>query len=116
MFKDPRREEGSGRRTPTGETAAEIDIDWRVIPEEFVAMPGVLPPPTELDPRSSQRFAMYDGHFRWKDGQQQRLPWIRGGPHIPANAWKVVHNSGSAPLSTFLKDTGHSGVFKATPL
>lgn len=79
----PTQRRGLRATNATGETAAEIDIDWRVIPEEFVAMPGVLPPPTELDARSSQRFAMYDGHFRWKDGQHSGFRGFGAGRTFP---------------------------------
>lgn len=71
-----------------GQPVADINIDWRVIPDDFIANPDVLPPPTELDPTRSQRFAMYDGHFKWKDqrgssfrgfGAGRTFPTIVGG-------------------------------------
>jgi hypothetical protein len=65
---EPSRVRGLRAVNRIGQPVADIDIDWRVIPDDFVAGPGLVPPPTVLDPTRSQRFAMYDGHFRWRDG------------------------------------------------
>ena len=71
-----------------GQAVAEIEIDWRVIPDEFDAGPDRLPPPTALDPTRSQRFAMYGGQFRWHDpahssfhgfGTGRTFPTLVGG-------------------------------------
>jgi len=64
---EPSRKRGLRAINRVGQPVADIDIDWRVIPDGFFAAPGRLPPPTVLDPTRSQRFAMYDGHFRWRD-------------------------------------------------
>lgn len=66
-----------------GQPVADISIDWRVIPNDFVPAPGVLPPPTELDPMRSQRFAMYDGHFDWKDRQKSGFRGFGVGRTFP---------------------------------
>lgn len=66
-----------------GQPVADISIDWRVIPQDFIANPGVLPPPTELDPTRSQRFAMYDGHFNWKDRGESSFRGFGAGRTFP---------------------------------
>ncbi len=66
-----------------GQPVADISIDWRVIPDDFIANPDVLPPPTELDPSRSQRFAMYNGHFEWKDRQGSSFRGFGAGRTLP---------------------------------
>lgn len=66
-----------------GQPVADISIDWRVIPDDFIANPGVLPPPTELNPSRSQRFAMYDGHFRWLDREGSSFRGFGAGRTFP---------------------------------
>jgi len=66
-----------------GQPVADIHIDWRVIPDDFVAAPGKLPPPTELDLTRSQRFAMYDGQFNWKDRQGSSFHGFGSGRTFP---------------------------------
>lgn len=50
-----------------GELVANIHIQWRVIPDDYVAFPNVQPPPTILDPTKSQRFCMLGGQMTFKD-------------------------------------------------
>jgi hypothetical protein len=50
-----------------GEAVAGVHIRWMVIPDSFEAAPGREPPPTELDPTCSQRFAMLDGQMTFRD-------------------------------------------------
>jgi hypothetical protein len=66
-----------------GQPVAEIQIDWRVIPDDFVAAPDRLPPPTALDPTRSQRFAMYDGQFRWNDPAHSTFHGFGAGRTFP---------------------------------
>jgi hypothetical protein len=66
-----------------GQPVANINIDWRVIPDDFVAAPDRLPPPTELDPNRSQRFAMYSGQFQWNDGQASGFHGFGAGRTFP---------------------------------
>jgi hypothetical protein len=54
-------------RKRIGEPVAHVQINWMVIPDDFQAAPGLYPPPTELDPTRSQRFAMLDGRMSWLD-------------------------------------------------
>jgi hypothetical protein len=54
-------------RKRVGESVARVQIRWTVIPDDFQAAPGRLPPPTELNPMRSQRFAMLDGRMTWLD-------------------------------------------------
>src|SRR5579871_2683702 len=67
-----------------GEPVASIGIDWRVIPEDYVATPGCLPPPTELDATRSQRFAMYQGQFQWNDRQRSGFRGFGAGRTFPS--------------------------------
>lgn len=67
-----------------GSAAAHVEIDWRVIPDSFVANPDHLPPETELDPTRSQRFAMYNGKFTWMDRDQSAFHGFGAGRTFPA--------------------------------
>jgi hypothetical protein len=65
---DPPTPDGCIRaRKRIGQAVARVQIRWMVIPDEFQAGPGLVPPPTELDPGRSQRFAMLDGQMTWRD-------------------------------------------------
>jgi hypothetical protein len=80
---EPSAAEGLRAVNRVGQPVADISIDWRVIPDDFVAAPGVLPPPTELDPTRSQRFAMYDGHFNWLDREGSSFRGFGAGRTFP---------------------------------
>ena len=67
-----------------GAAAANVEIDWRVIPDDFVATPDRLPPATPLDPTRSQRFAMYNGKFQWLDRDQSAFHGFGAGRTFPA--------------------------------
>jgi hypothetical protein len=67
-----------------GAAAAHVEIDWRVIPDDFVAMPDQLPPATTLDPTRSQRFAMYNGKFQWLDRDQSAFQGFGAGRTFPS--------------------------------
>jgi hypothetical protein len=71
-----------------GEPVASVHIRWLVAPDDFEAAPGRAPPPTELDPRRSQRFVMLDGALRFYDrfgsgfrafGAGRTFPALEGG-------------------------------------
>jgi hypothetical protein len=50
-----------------GEPVANVHVKWMVIPDDFEAAPGRIPPPTELDPTRSQRFTFVEGQMTFKD-------------------------------------------------
>ena len=79
----PCRNKGLRAANRVGQPVAKINIDWRVIPDDFVAAPDRLPPPTELDPSRSQRFAMYSGHFQWNDCQASGFHGFGAGRTFP---------------------------------
>jgi hypothetical protein len=66
-----------------GSAAAHVEIDWKVIPDSFVANPDQFPPATELDPTRSQRFAMYNGKFTWMDRDQSAFHGFGAGRTFP---------------------------------
>ena len=59
-----------------GQPIARVHIRWTPIPDDFDAGPGVLPPPTILNPFVSQRFCMLDGAL-----DKGRACW----PSVPTN-------------------------------
>jgi hypothetical protein len=52
-----------------GETVGRFTGRWLLMPRDFVALPDREPPPTPLDPQSSQRFVMLDGVCRFGGGR-----------------------------------------------
>jgi len=51
-----------------GEPIGSFKHRWQLIPDDFVAAPGIDPPATALDSSRSQRFVMRDGIFTFGDG------------------------------------------------
>jgi choline dehydrogenase len=66
-----------------GEPVATVQIRWLVIPDDFNAGPGRVPPPTELDPTRSQRFAMLDGRLSFQDRAQSGFRAFGTGRTFP---------------------------------
>jgi hypothetical protein len=74
-----------------GQPVARVHIRWTPIPEDFQAAPGLLPPPTLLNPFRSQRFSMLDGQLDFADPAQSGLrafgcgrtfPGVSGGRQV----------------------------------
>lgn len=55
-----------------------------LMPNNFEAGPGRIPPPTVLLPFLVQRFWMHDGHFNFLDGQDAGLRLVAAGGFFPA--------------------------------
>src|SRR4029453_1811120 len=51
-----------------GELIGQFTHRWMMIPDDFVAVPGREPPPTQFDPSRSQRFVMLDSVCTFSDG------------------------------------------------
>jgi hypothetical protein len=51
-----------------GEPIGKLKHRWQVIPDDFVASPGVEPAGAQLEPSRSQRFVMHDGSFTFGEG------------------------------------------------
>lgn len=64
----PSKGEGVRASNTIGEGVGRFEQRWMIIPDGFVAMPGVEPPPTALDPTRQQRFVMLDAACRFGDG------------------------------------------------
>lgn len=70
-----------------GEQVGSFTHQWMLIPDDFVALPNRLPPPTPLDLTRSQRFVMLNGRCRLGDdrdgfygfGAGRTLPAIVNG-------------------------------------
>ena len=66
-----------------GEQIARVHIRWMVAPDDFDAAPGLVPPPTLLDPTRSQRFVMLDGDLRFRDGPRSGFRAFGAGRTFP---------------------------------
>jgi hypothetical protein len=51
-----------------GEITGSLLLNWRLMPHDFFALPGVHPPPTSLDRTTSQRFVMNEMGFSFGGG------------------------------------------------
>jgi hypothetical protein len=67
-----------------GEALAQVHIDWTPMPDEFQAAPGVVPPPTPINPRCSQRFCMLNGRLDVQDEMHSGLRAFGTGRTSPA--------------------------------
>jgi hypothetical protein len=65
----PSLESGVKATNIVGEAAGKLDLRWMLIPDDFLARPGLSPPPTILDPSRSQRFVIQEGTFAFGNGQ-----------------------------------------------
>jgi hypothetical protein len=66
-----------------GEAIGRVHIRWMVAPDNFDAAPGLVPPPTVLDPTRSQRFVMLDGDLRFRDGPHSGFHAFGAGRTFP---------------------------------
>lgn len=74
----------------TGRVAGRASLTWKIIPEDFVASPGVEAPAIAFDPTRSQR-CILEGHFEFDDaehsgfhgfGTGRTWPSIQGNPQL----------------------------------
>ena len=66
-----------------GEALANIHLEWRPAPENFVWVPGVAPPATPLDPGRSQPFVIVNGKFSCRDQAESYFRGAGGGRTYP---------------------------------
>jgi hypothetical protein len=97
-----------------GEAIGGIDLDWRVIPRDFLARPDLEPPATPLDAERSQRFVLQEARFSFGDGRDgfrsfgtgRTFP-VSGGGDRPRLVAGAVGNL----TEGFGKFQGHEGSF-----
>src|SRR5215216_3707506 len=85
LVEEPTIERGLRAFNRVGEPVANVHIRWTPIPENFEAAPGRFPPPTILNPFSSQRFTMLNGQMTFKDRQQSGFKAFGAGRTFPVN-------------------------------
>ena len=79
----PTQDKGVRATNVVGQPVAQVHIDWRPIPDDYVASPDQIPPPTPLDPTRSQRFVMLGGQFRFDDQKQSGFHGFGTGRTFP---------------------------------
>lgn len=67
-----------------GEPLGRFDHLWMLCPDDFVALPGSVPPPTPLDPSRSQRLVMLDSRCRLNSGGQDGFLGFGTGRTVPS--------------------------------
>jgi hypothetical protein len=65
------------------ETMANVSIRWTPIPESYAPAPGVSPPPTLLNPFTSQRFTMLNGQLSFHDRKASGIQAFGAGRTFP---------------------------------
>lgn len=65
------------------ETIANVTIRWTPIPESYAPSPGVSPPPTLLNPFTSQRFTMLNGQLSFHDRRVSSIQAFGAGRTFP---------------------------------
>jgi predicted ester cyclase len=68
-----------------GEPVAGVHIRWTPIPENFEAAPDICPPPTILNPFSSQRFTMLNGRLSFMDADGSGFHGFGTGRTFPVS-------------------------------
>ena len=74
----PAANDGLRAHNIVGEAIGTFHHSWIIAPDDFRALPGRQPPPTPLDPSSSQRFVMLDGICRFGDGNDGFRGFVTG--------------------------------------
>ncbi|MGH9723409.1 MAG: hypothetical protein ACRD8O_24635 [Bryobacteraceae bacterium] len=67
----------------TGESIAQVHMQWMPCPDNWDAAPGIVPPPTELDVTRSQRFVMLNGSFTFDDRDHSGIRAFGAGRTFP---------------------------------
>ncbi|HKH50099.1 MAG TPA: hypothetical protein VKM72_36065 [Thermoanaerobaculia bacterium] len=65
------------------EPIAEVHIRWTTMPDDFAPGPGLLPPPTILNPFRSQRFTMLNGQLSFNDRKVSGVQAFGSGRTFP---------------------------------
>lgn len=67
-----------------GEPTARVHIRWTLAPDSFEPAPGVVPPPTPLNPMASQSFSMLEARLEIGDAQRSSFRAFGRGRTFPA--------------------------------
>ncbi len=91
--------------------AADLAMEWRFIPDGWVAAPGAAPPATALDPLRPQRFVVRSGRLRFGDAVGSGVEVFGTGRTFP------IADSGGQRLrvGAALKVTAGHGPFAGLP-
>jgi hypothetical protein len=76
---------GLRARDVVGDPVADVHIRWTPIPENFEAAPDSCPPPTILNPLSSQRFTMLNGRLSFMDADGSGFHGFGTGRTFPVS-------------------------------
>ncbi len=80
----PTLERGVSSANRVGEPICMLSMKWRLAPDGFVATPSAMPPDTEIDEGSSQRFVMQEGSVTFQDRGQGAIRFFGAGRTYPA--------------------------------
>lgn len=90
-----------------GESLGDFQHLWMFMPDDFVATPGIVPPPTPLDPSRSQRFVMLDARCTLNTGQRDQFTGFGTGITLPT----TVNGQPQLLVNAVGTVTGGSGRF-----
>lgn len=94
-----------------GQAVANVHVKWMLIPDDFEAAPGRIPPPTELDPTRSQRFTFLDGEMVFKDRERSGFRAFGAGRTFPV----TINNQLQLRVGAVVDVLEGFGKFKGLP-
>ena len=83
LVEQPELDKGIRAANRVGEPVGSVQVKWVLMPEDFEAGPGRVPPPTELNPIQSQRFTFLDGKMTFKDRERSGFRAFGTGRTFP---------------------------------
>jgi len=92
--------------TRVGCVDGRASLTWKIIPEDFVASPGVEAPAISLDPTRSQR-CILEGHFEFADVLKSGFYGFGTG-----RTWPSIHGDPQLLLGTIMEILRGHGKFK----
>ena len=108
---EPTIESGLKAINRVGEAVADVHVEWMLIPDDFEAAPGRIPPPTELNPTQSQRFTFLNGKMRFKDREHSGFRAFGAGRTFPV----MVDNQLQLRIGAVVDVIEGFGKFKGLP-
>ena len=94
-----------------GEIVGDLNMQWSMIADDFLACPDRQPPATKLNPAVSQRFAMQEMTFRFGSGEDGFKSFGTGRtfPMMVGNQPRIVVGAIGNVTESFGKFRGHGG-------
>jgi len=111
IVEEPTIESGLKAINRVGEAVAHLQFELRLIPDDFEAAPGRIPPPTELRPNQSQRFTFLYAKMIFKDRERSGFRAFGAGRTFPI----AIDNQLQLRIGAVVEVIESFGKFKGLP-